>query len=230
MVAEFVTITYTALPATMNTRKIIHLCLLALFTFALLWIWRHWKSWGNDKEVYKLLTILLVAVGGGILFITVILPKFGDAVGTMMYSSGEEVASNEGMKAAKKIASGDYLGAIQEYEIMMKDEPDDPFPVSEIAKIHAERLEDPATALAFLHEHLESKDWSEENASFLMFRMSDLLLATHEFNSAKDILEQVVSNFPGTRHSANAKHKISEVELAQLKESQASRSQGDSPV
>lgn len=228
MFADFVNVFRAAFPATMTTRNIIRLSLLALILLASFWVWHRWQYWVGAQEVYKLLTILFLAVGGGILFVTVLLPKFGDAVGTVMFSSGEEITSQEGMKAAAKIANGDYLGAIAEYEIMMKDKPDDSFPISEIAKIHAEKLEDPATALAFLHEHLESKDWSEENASFLMFRMVDLLLDDHQFDSAKDILEQVMSNFPGTRYSANAKHKINEVELAQFKEAQASRAQGDS--
>ncbi|MCE9518488.1 MAG: hypothetical protein K8R87_02820 [Verrucomicrobia bacterium] len=211
----------------MNTRTIIRLCLMALVVITLFWVWHRWQDWNNEKEVYKLLSILFLAVGGGILFVTVILPKFGDAVGTVMFSSGEELASPKGMKAAAKMASGDYLGAIEEYEVMMKDNPDDPFPISEIAKIHDEKLEDPTTALALLHEHLESKEWSEENASFLMFRMVDLLLNDHQFDAAKDILQQVASNFPGTRHSANAKHRINEVEVAQFKEAQASRAQSD---
>lgn len=214
----------------MTTRNIIRLCLLTLIILVTIWIWSSWKHWEGAQEVYKLLTILFLAVAGGILFVTVLLPKFGDAVGTVMFSSGEEITADEGMKAAAKMASGDYLGAIEEYESMMKDKPDDPFPVSEIAKIHADKLDDPTTALSFLHEHLESKEWSEENASFLMFRMVDLLLGNREYDSAKDILEQVVSNFPGTRYSANAKHKINEVELAQMKESQAQRSQGGGPV
>jgi tetratricopeptide (TPR) repeat protein len=230
MSAEFATIICESFPATMNPRTIIRLCFSALVAIVLFWVWHRWKYWSNEKEVYKLLSILILAVGGGILFVTVILPKFGDAVGTVMFSSGEEITAHEGMKAAAKMASGDYLGAIEEYEVMMKDKPDDPFPISEIAKIHADKLEDPATALAFLQEHLESQDWSEENASFLMFRMVDLHLSDHQFDAAKDILQQVVSNFPGTRHSANAKHRINEVELAQFKEAQASRSQGDDLV
>ena len=32
-----------------------------------------------------------------------------------------------------------------------------------------------------------------------------------------DMLEQVIGNFPGTRHSANAYHKISEIEQLEFK-------------
>lgn len=214
----------------MNTRTLIKICLAALLALVLLWTKHNWKTWENEKEVYKLLSILLLAVGGGIFFVMVILPKLGDAVGAAMYSSGEEITSDEGMKAAAKMASGDYLGAIDEYEEMMKIKPEDPFPVSEIAKIHADKLENPGKALAFLQEHLRSREWSAENAAFLMFRMVDLHLGLHDFDSAKGILGQVVGNFPGTRHSANAKHRISEIEQAQFKEIQAQRSKGGTPT
>lgn len=214
----------------MNTQTLIKTCLAALVVLVLLWVKLNWKTWENEKEVYKLLSVLLLAVVGGIFFVMVILPKLGDAVGTMMYSSGEEVASDEGMKAASKMAAGDYHGAIEEYKEMMKLKPEDPFPVSEIAKIHAEKLQDPATALAFLQDHLQSREWSPENAAFLMFRMVDLHAGRREFDSAKHILEQVVGNFPGTRHSANAKHRINEIEQAQFKEIQSRRSQGGTPT
>lgn len=214
----------------MNTQTLIKICLAALVALVLLWVKLNWKTWENEREVYKLLSILLLAVVGGIFFVMVLLPKLGDAVGTVMYSSGEEVTSDEGMKAAAKLAKGDYHGAIGEYEEMMKIKPDDPFPLSEIAKIQAEKLQDPGKAIAFLQEHLQSKEWSPENAAFLMFRMVDVHMGRHDFEGAKDILEQVVGNFPGTRHSANAKHRINEIEQAEFKEIQARRSQGGTPA
>ncbi len=177
-----------------------------------------------------MLSILVLALAGGIFFVMVILPKLGDAVGASMYSSGEEAGSDEGTKAAVKMARGDYLGAISEYEVMMKEKPTDPFPVSEIAKIHAEKLKDPPKALAFLRQHLEAREWGAEDAAFLMFRVADLQAGLQEFDSAKELLQQVMGKFPGTRHSANAKHKISEIEQKQFKNLQARRSPGGGPA
>jgi hypothetical protein len=214
----------------MNTSTLIKLCLAGLLVLVILWTQHNWKTWENEKEVYKLLSILLLAVAGGFFFVMVILPKLGDAVGASMYSSGEEVGSDEGSKAAVKMARGDYLGAISEYEVMMSEKPADPFPVSEIAKIHAEKLKDPAKALAFLRQHLAAREWGAEDAAFLMFRVADLQTGLHEFDSAKDVLQQVMGRFAGTRHSANAKHKISEIEQKQFKDLQARRSQSGGPA
>jgi tetratricopeptide (TPR) repeat protein len=215
----------------MTPRNIINYCALGLFILLVLFVVTHWSKWGAEDNssagvVYKLLSCLVIAIIGGFYVVGVILPKMGDAVGTMMYSSGEEVTADESMRAAAKMAQGDYEGAIAEYKKMAQEKPDDPFPISEIAKIHAEKLEDPGAALTFLQGHLEAREWTEEHAAFLMFRIADIHVQQRDYDAAKDILEQVVGNFPGTRHSANAKHKINELEQAQFKELQARRANG----
>jgi tetratricopeptide repeat protein len=214
----------------MTTRTIISICLVGLFALLVLFVMSHWSSWGDNAEgigtagvVYKLISCIVIAVISGIFVVMVVLPKFGDAVGEVMYSSGEEVTADERMRAAAKMAQGDYEGAIHEYKKMAGEKPDDPFPISEIAKIHADKLEDPAAAVTFLQGNLEAREWTEENAAFLMFRIADIHINQRDFEAAKDILEQVVGNFPGTRHSANAKHKINELEQIQFKELQLKR-------
>jgi outer membrane protein assembly factor BamD (BamD/ComL family) len=175
-----------------------------------------------------LISVIVLAISGGIFFVTVILPKLGDAVGTAMYSSGEEVKADGSMRAAARMAAGDYDGAIDEYKKVIAEKPGDPFPVSEIAKIYAEKLKNPNRALTYLQAHLESHEWPEDNAAFLMFRIVEIHMHEHHLEEAKDILEQVVGNFPGTRHAANAKHKINELEQLQFKELQAQRAKQSS--
>lgn len=215
----------------MTTRTIVKICLFGLFALFVVFVIERWKTWGDTAEgvgtagmIYKLISCIVIAVVGGIYTVMVILPKFGDAVGEVMYSSGEEVVADEKMKAAAKMAQGDYEGAIHEYKKMAEDKPDDPFPIAEIAKIQADKLEEPGAAVTFLQGNLEAREWTEENAAFLMFRIADIHVKQRDFEAAKDILEQVVGNFPGTRHSANAKHKINELEQAQFKELQMKRS------
>lgn len=220
----------------MNFRTVFNYLLVAAFLLLAVFVASRWKSWGetttgidgetqvnNYKVIYRLISIIGLAVIGGGYIVTVLLPKLGDAMGTAMLSSGEEVTPDEGRKAAAKMAAGDYEGAIEEYEAMMKEKPDDPFPVYEIAKVLAEKLEEPDRALAFLRENLETRTWSEDDTAFLMFRMIDMHMGRHELDSAKAILEQVIGTFPGTRHSANANHKIHEIEQIQFKEMQAQR-------
>lgn len=215
----------------MSTRTLIQTCLGLLLLMVVFWVQQHWKSWENEKEVYKFLSILGLAVAGGFFVVMVVLPRMGDAMGTMMYSSGEEISSSEGMEAAAKIAAGDYGGAIEEYEKMMAEKPDDPFPIVEIAKIHADKLRDPSTALTFLQTQLQSREWDADQGSMIMFRMVEIYQSHQDFDSAKEILNLVMAKYAGTRHSANAKHKIGEIEQAQFKAARAAqRSQGGGQV
>jgi tetratricopeptide (TPR) repeat protein len=208
----------------MSTRTVVHFCVAGLFALAVLYIMGKWNTpaW-QENPMYPLISIITLAVVGGIFFVTVVLPRLGDAVGTVMYSSGEEVKQDDTMKAVAKLAAGDYEGAIAEFKKVVTEKPDDAHAISEISKIYAEKLHQPDSAIVFLQGHLEAKEWSEDNAAFLMFRMIDIYMQNHSWDHAKDLLEQVAGNFPGTRHSANARHKINELEQLQFKELQAQR-------
>jgi tetratricopeptide (TPR) repeat protein len=213
----------------MNSRLITQVCLIGFFLLAVLWVASRWGSEEWDKNpIMPLLSVIVLAISAGIFFVMVILPKLGDAVGTVMYSSGEEVRADSSMRAAACMAAGDYDGAIDEYKKAIAEKPGDPFPVSEIAKIYSDKHKDSARALTYLQAHLESHEWAEDNAAFLMFRIVDIHTHEHRLEEAKDILEQIVGNFPGTRHAANAKHKINEVEQLQFKELQAQRAKQSS--
>ncbi len=213
----------------MNSRLITQLCLVGFFILAVLWVLGRWGSeeW-EANPMYPLLSIIVLASVGGIFFVMVLLPKLGDAVGTVMYSSGEEITADSGVRAAACMAKGDYEGAIDEYKKAIAEKPGDPFPISEISKIYSDKLKDPKRALTYLQAHLESHEWSEDNAAFLMFRIVDVHMHEHDLEDAKHILEQVVGNFPGTRHAANAKHRINELEQIQFKELQAQRARQSS--
>jgi len=199
----------------MNRQIVIRLCFVIL---AMLVVSLVWETIKDADDGMKLVFVIIIGVIGGILMVKFVIPWIGDAMGEAVFSSGEKVEQDEMTKAAACISQGDYDGAISHYEKMLEEKPDDPFPVAEIAKVHAERLHDPHAALAVLAEHLQSKDWPVDDAAFIMFRMADVHLThLHDFEASHDMLQQVIANFPNTRHSANANHKIHEVEQAQFK-------------
>lgn len=194
---------------------IIRACLAVL---AVLLVMILWNSVKDASDGMKLVFVIVVGLIGGILCVKYLIPWIGDAMGEAMFSSGEKAEQDEMTKAAACISQGDYEGAIGHYEKMLEEKPDDPFPVAEISKIHAERLHDSATALSVLAEHLQSREWPVDDAAFIMFRIADVHLKhSHDFDAARDMLEQVIGNFPNTRHSANAHHKMTEIEQAQYK-------------
>ncbi len=208
----------------MNRQLVIRICVAALVILVLTLVWNKFKE---ADDGMKLVGVILIGGIGGILMVKFVIPWIGDAMGEAVFSSGEKMEQDEMTKAAASISQGDYHGAIGHYEKMLEDKPDDPFPVAEIAKIHAERLHDPASALQVLSDHLQSKDWPVDDAAFIMFRIADVHLThRHDFEAARDMLEQVIGNFPNTRHSANAHHKIGEVEQAQFKQLQEQRAKG----
>ncbi|MDB6003406.1 MAG: hypothetical protein JWR15_393 [Prosthecobacter sp.] len=199
----------------MNTTLIIRICVVTLALLLVALLWHFMKDAGDGG---KLVFVILMGLVGGLLAVKFVIPWLGDLMGEAVFSSGEKVEQDNMTKASACIAKGDYPGAIEYYEKMMEDKPDDPFPVAEIAKVHAERLHDPKSALKALEEHLQSKDWPVDDAAFIMFRIADVHL-THlrDFDAARDMLEQIIGNFPNTRHSANAHHRMSEMEQMQFK-------------
>jgi tetratricopeptide (TPR) repeat protein len=211
----------------MSTRSLVHLCLTGFFVLGVLWVMGSWGQWAKEEKVlHQFMAILFIAVVGGFFVVLVILPRFGDAVSTAMTSSNEEVKQEGGSKAMALIARGDYEGAIEEYERVLAEIPDDSFTVSEIAKVCAEKIGDPVRGLHVLRQRLEGRSWPTDDAAFLMFRMVDIHMQEKEYAEARALLEQIESTFPNTRHTGNARHKINEVEQAQFKLAQTQRARG----
>lgn len=197
----------------MNSSLLIRLCIVLLAIIAAMLFWQQLMT---ASDGMKFIGFIVIGVGMGILAVKFVLPWIGDAMGEVVYSSGEETEQDEMTKAAACISQGDYEGAIEHYNKMLADKPTDPFPLAEIAKVYAERLHEPENALHVLSVHLQSKDWPVDDAAFIMFRIADVQAShLHQFALARDMLEQVVANFPNTRHSANARHKITEIEQAE---------------
>ncbi|MGC6427633.1 MAG: tetratricopeptide repeat protein [Akkermansiaceae bacterium] len=158
------------------------------------------------------LPMLLTAAYIGFLVMTYVLPSFVDKMSEEMYGSTAEVEDDPLHDARAAVAQGDYPEAIKNYRQAFMANPDDRFPMVEIAKIQRDNLNSPAVAVETLREALESKEWRENDAAFFMFRIADIYendLDNHEGCVA--ILRQVIETLPETRHSANATHKLREL-------------------
>lgn len=199
----------------MNRTQIIRLCLVALFLVLVK------LGYDRVRDSEGMMLVYFIAMGAlaGFLFVKYVLPWFADAVGTVVYSSGEEIRPDEtGLKAAAKLAQGDYEGAIAEHEKALANNPAQTYPIAEIANICVKRLNDPQRALQVLQKYLSAREWPEEDAAFLRFRMVEVQLDTlKDLTAARHLLEQIVTDFPNTRHSANANHKLHEMEQMEYK-------------
>ena len=142
----------------------------------------------------------------------VVLPIIGDRIGAFFFSAPEEMEVDELTKAAAKVTQGDYEGAIKAYKAIAQEDPDNRFPIFEIAKIHHEHLRDIDSAIKTFEDSLASKEWAENDAAAMMFRLQQIYLEDkQDEEQAEKLLEMVIEKFPETRHSANAHHRLNEL-------------------
>jgi len=196
----------------MNSKRIIAINAAILCLGIGIWMATKWSGMGIGE---KFATFLLLTLGAAFGFVLFILPAMGDWIGNLFYSAPEEAKPDKYTEAASKLAQGDYNGAIKAYQSITRDEPEARFPHIEIAKIQVDHLHDPDAAINTVQTALDSRQWPENDAAFLMFRLADLY---HEHKqddeTTKAFLNRVIESFPETRHSANARHKLNELEQA----------------
>lgn len=206
---------YDKLFSPMKTALLIRFCVIGLIVAGIVYLAIKLPSMDVGSQ------FALTVIGGtilGILAVKYLVPRIGDAVGNFFYSPGEAAVSDESSEAAAKLAQGDYQGAIAAYQAILDETPDDTHSINEIAKIRMQHLGDPLGALTYLQEQLEGRDWVEDDAAFLMFRIAELHQEPlHDYAAAEEVLQQVIAEFPHSRHSSNAHHRIHEVQHAQYK-------------
>lgn len=165
----------------------------------------------GDKTVNGILLTFLTAGLVGTVLVAHVIPFMADRVTQSVYDSGE-VAEKDPMNEARSlVAQGDYEGAIEAYKLAAAADPLNRLPWVEIVKLQKDSLEDPHAAIATIRLALESQEWQVNDAAYFLFRLAELydeVLGDREM--AVGIMNQVITDFPQTRHSANATHKLHE--------------------
>lgn len=167
----------------------------------------------GERTFQGILLAFLSAGLVGIVFVFQILPMMAHKMTHAIYDSAEMMEDDVMREARSLIAQGDYHGAIASLERASAAEPLNRLPIVEIAKIHKDNLGDPQSAIDTIRGALEDREWEPNDAAYFLFRLAELYdqEAGHR-PSAVAIMQQVVDEFPGTRHSANAMHKLHEWE------------------
>ncbi len=151
----------------------------------------------------------------GIVFVIHVLPMMAHRVTHAVYDSAEEVEKDPMHDGRAKVAQGDWEGAIVAFRQAAAEQPLNRLPWVEIAKIQLDQLEDIPAAVQTLRTAIEGQEWEENDAAFLMFRLAEVYeTRVGDHNSAATIMNQVIDQFPESRHSANARHKLREWGLA----------------
>lgn len=146
----------------------------------------------------------------GIFFVIHALPFFAQRVTHAVYDSGEMVEKDILHDARSLLEQGDYEGAIAAFQSAAAVDPGNRLPWVEIAKIYKNHLGDADSAIQAIRHALESQEWEVDDAAYFLFRLAELYREEGDGDSAVAIMDQVIEQFPETRHSANARHKLQE--------------------
>ena len=165
----------------------------------------------GQKTFNGILLAFLSAGLIGIFFVLQVLPALAHRVTHAVYDSAEMLERDVMHDARSLLAQGDYEGAIVAFKEAAAADPLNRLPWVEIAKIYKDNLGDPGSAIQTIRHALESQEWEINDAAYFLFRLAELYDEVEGNRaSAVAIMEQVVEQFPGTRHSANASHKLHE--------------------
>ncbi|MCW1883869.1 tetratricopeptide repeat protein [Luteolibacter flavescens] len=169
------------------------------------------RSAENDRTMMGVLLAFMSTGLIGIVVVGHVLPMLAHRVTHAVYDSGEEVEADPMHDARSKVAQGDWEGAIECFRQAAAAEPLNRLPWVEISKIQLEQLEDPHAAVQTLRHAIEDQEWQENDAAYLMFRLAEVYdTKLGDRGSAATTMQQVMEQFPETRHSANARHKLHE--------------------
>jgi tetratricopeptide (TPR) repeat protein len=161
--------------------------------------------------------ILLTFLGAGlfgIFFVVHALPFFAHRVTHAVYDSGEMVEKDIMRDARSLLEQGEYEGAIAAFQSAAAKDSSNRLPWVEIARIYKNHLGDADSAIQTIRHALESQQWEVDDAAYFLFRLADLYKEEGDAESAAAIMNQVIEQFPETRHSANASHKLHEWSVA----------------
>lgn len=169
--------------------------------------------------------ILLTFLSAGVFamfFATYVLPFFAQRVSNMILDSREVFEEDIMHDARSLVAQGEYLRAIESFKGCTVAEPLNRLPWIEIVKIQEVYLADPAAAIETLRDALDRQEWPMEDTCYFLFRLAELYdVAQGDRAAAVAIMNQVIEQFPETRHSGKAHYKLQEWSRSELSESPA---------
>jgi tetratricopeptide (TPR) repeat protein len=152
--------------------------------------------------------MILVALAAGVYFVVSFLPAIGERVGNFFFNPNEPIEKSPHADALAAVARGDYPKAIKAYEDVLDEDSEDSLALSELASLYCEKLHEPARAAIILREAL-AREWNPEAAAFLSSRLVDVYWKyLNDEQKARDLLLRIIETYAGTRHAANARHRL----------------------
>lgn len=167
-----------------------------------------------DQNRVLLLFISLVLVGllMGVVTALALVPAVGEWLGNFFFNPDRRIEPSPHAAALVALARGDFPEAIAAYARAFEANPHDTHALSEMARIYCEKLGEPASAADILEQALDA-EWPPDEAAFLTQRLAEVCWSyQHDARRARELLLHIIETFPGTRQSANATHRLQEIE------------------
>lgn len=167
----------------------------------------------KEATIHKLLATIAAGLYFGLLAVFYVLPALSQKAAQAMFADPDEKTEPSILQEARAlVAQGDYENAIIAYRKSIIAEPSNRLAWTDMAKLQATKLQQPTLAIASLREAYEEHEWSDEDASHLLFRISEW-----QFDECDDreagikTLREVIEDFPRSRFSANAMSQLREL-------------------
>ena len=165
----------------------------------------------GERLMLGMLLTIFSCVVAGIFVWAYLLPYIAQRATHAIYDSGEVLEKDKMREAHSWLAQGEYEAAMEAFRKVADEDPLNRLPWVEMTKIHRHNLHDANAAIEVLREALESHEWPEDDAAFLMFRMAETYDEDLQDRvTGRAIMQQIIDSFPESRHSANATHKLHE--------------------
>ena len=167
---------------------------------------------GYRNSMTLFIYILIICITGGIVLLKWGIPALGDRVAESFYSAPEKAEQSTTQKAMSLVAQGEYHKALAAFGKILEETPADRFAVMESAKIYQDKLGDTDAAVEVL-EKAVAGEWPADDKCFFLVRLADIHATQRcDFARSRQILEQLVRDYPESNHAANAHHKLREIE------------------
>ncbi len=165
------------------------------------------------KIMMLFLAMIAIGIGMGVVFAGTILPAFGEQVGHFFFTPNQQIEKGPHADALSLLNQGEYEGAVIAYRRAVDKNPLDTHAISEVARLLCERLGRPEDAAEYLASHLEG-DRPMDEVAFIAERLVDCYWNfLQDEERALPVLHQLAEKMPDTKHSANANHRIREIEM-----------------
>ena len=168
-------------------------------------------SYRNGMAVFTY--IIFVCITAGIVVLKWVIPALGDRMAESFYSAPEKVEQTLTHKAMAMVAQGEYRRAIELFQKALDEGPKDRFALTEMVKLHQDKLGDSATAAELLEKATNDESWATDDRCFFMIKLADLYSTQRQdFARARQVLERLIQSHPESNHAANAHHKLNELD------------------